>query len=50
MGKLVVIMDAVISKRDRNWNKIPWNKMIGQEGAAAAVIEEAVGEASRGGR
>jgi hypothetical protein len=41
-------MGAVMSKRDRNKNRIP-DKMIGQEGAAV-VIEEAVGEAPRGGR
>jgi hypothetical protein len=44
MGKLV---DAITLKRDKNKNKIR-DKMIGQEGVAA-VIEEAAGEAPRGG-
>jgi hypothetical protein len=47
MGKLVGIMDAVVSKRNRN--KIPRGKAIGQEGVAV-VIEEAVGEVPQGGR
>jgi hypothetical protein len=42
MGKLVGIMDAVMSK----WDRI---LRIGQEGVAA-VIEEAVGEVPRGGQ
>jgi hypothetical protein len=49
MGNLVRIMDAVVLKRDRNRKKILRDKMIGEEGDAAA-IEEAVGEVPRGGR
>jgi len=49
MGKLVGIMDAVMPKWDRNRNRISRDKTIGQE-EVAVIIEEAVGEARRGGR
>lgn len=44
MSKLVEIMDAVMSER----NRIPQDKTIGQQGDA--VVEEAVEEVPRGGR
>lgn len=49
MGKLVG-MDAILSKRDKKKQGTRREKMIGQEGVAAVVIEEAVGEAHRGRR
>jgi hypothetical protein len=49
MGKLVRIMDATMPKWDRNKDKTPQDKMIGQEGVAV-LTEVAVGEVPRGGR
>lgn len=43
------IMDAVMSKRNRNRNTILRDKTIGQEGVAV-VIEGAAGEVPQGGR